>query len=44
MAYWEENHIWHNNPFGANIVYYGRFLDNIIWDGLLPLVEECLLL
>lgn len=42
MAYWEENYIWHNNRFGENIVYYGRFIDNIIiiWEGPLPTVEN----
>lgn len=37
MGYWEKNYIWYNNSFLANIVFFGRYIDNIIviWDGLL---------
>lgn len=35
MGYWEEGHIWPNNPFAKHIVFYGRNIDYIllIWDG-----------
>lgn len=35
MGYWEQLYITWNNPFAAHVVYYGRYVDNIviIWDG-----------
>lgn len=33
MSYWEEKYIWKNNPFGKHLVYYGRYIDIIIWEG-----------
>lgn len=35
MGYWEQFHIWSNNSFGANLVLYASYFDNIliIWDG-----------
>lgn len=35
MDCWEEGHIWTNNPFGKNMIFYGRYIDDIllIWDG-----------
>lgn len=47
MGYWEKNHIWYNNPYSANIVFFGRYSDDIIviWDGPVDLitlfVEHC---
>lgn len=34
MDFWEINHIHKNNQFAANIVFFGRYIDdlNIIWD------------
>lgn len=35
MGYCDNSFIWKNNPFGANLVLYARYIDNIliIWDG-----------
>ncbi|XP_075459935.1 protein Hook homolog 3 isoform X2 [Ascaphus truei] len=35
MGHWEESHVWQNILLGAGLVYYGRFIDDIIiiWDG-----------
>lgn len=47
MGYWEEGHIWANNPFAEHLVFYGRYIDNIllIWDGspdvFYPFVAHC---
>lgn len=47
MGFWEEGHIWRNNSFSRHLVYYGRFIDDIIiiWDGppdMVPtFVEYC---
>lgn len=30
MGLWEQRAIWHNNP---NTIYFGRYIDDIIWDG-----------
>lgn len=36
MGYWEKSFIWKNNPFGANLVLFARYIDDIliIWDGI----------
>lgn len=47
MGYWEKNYILQNNPYSANIVFFGRYIDDLIfiWDGspdLIPLfVDHC---
>lgn len=47
MGYWEEQYIWANNPFGANLVLFVCYIDDIviIWDGtkeeLLEFVNHC---
>lgn len=35
MGHWEHQYIWNNNPFFSHIVFYGRYIDDviIIWDG-----------
>lgn len=35
MNYWEQHHIWTNNPYRANLVQYSSYIDEIliIWDG-----------
>lgn len=35
MGHWEEDNIWANNPFAKFIVYFGRYIDDIvlIWSG-----------
>lgn len=35
MGYWEEGYIWANNPFAEHIVFFGRYIDDIllIWGG-----------
>lgn len=34
MGYWEKSFIWNNNPFGANMVLFARYIvDILIWDG-----------
>ncbi|XP_075423902.1 uncharacterized protein LOC142464305 [Ascaphus truei] len=35
MGYWEELAVWQNVGLGAGLVYYGRFIDDLIfiWDG-----------
>lgn len=42
MGLWENEYIWHNNPFTPNLIYYGRYIDDIIiiWDGPATLVED----
>lgn len=42
MGYWEFLHIWHNKPFSSHIMFYGRYIDNviIIWDGNTSTVSE----
>lgn len=42
MGHWESSHIWHNNPFSSHIVFYGRYLDDliIIWDGNASTVSD----
>lgn len=47
MGYWELQYVLYNNPFAAHIIYYGRYIDDIviIWDGpkesVDPFVEHC---
>lgn len=35
MGYWEDKYIWADNPFARHIVFYGRYIDDIIliWEG-----------
>ena len=35
MGFWEKFHIWMQNPFAQHLVYYGRYIDDVIviWDG-----------
>lgn len=35
MGHWENLFIWNNNPFAKHIVFFGRYIDDIvvIWDG-----------
>lgn len=35
LCFWENAYIWKNNPFGANLDLYARYIDDIliIWDG-----------
>lgn len=44
MGFWEEHFIWKNNPFGANLVLYARYIDDIliIWDGSDPSLQSFL--
>lgn len=39
MGYWEELKIWTDNPFMQYIIFYGRYIDNVllIWSGGLDL-------
>lgn len=41
MGFWENQYIHHNNPFLANIIFFGRYIDDIIiiWDGPLDLIQ-----
>lgn len=42
MGFWENQHIYKNNPFSANIVFFGRYIDDliIIWDGTPNLITS----
>lgn len=42
MGFWENKYIHHNNPFSANITFFGRYIDDIIiiWDGPLDLIHS----
>lgn len=42
MGHWEHLYIWHNNPFSPHIVFYGRYIDEviIIWDGSAFIVPD----
>lgn len=35
MGHWEELNIWSNNPYARHLIFYGRYIDDIliIWDG-----------
>lgn len=35
MGYWEEGHVWANKPFAKHIVFYRRYIDDILlkWSG-----------
>lgn len=35
ISLWASSNIWHNNLFSSNIMFYGRYMDDviIIWDG-----------
>lgn len=46
MGFWKEQFVWYNNPFAKHIVFYGRYIDNVlsIWDGspdFLSFVNHC---
>lgn len=47
MGYWEHTYLTADHPFAANIIYYGRYIDDIviIWDGtldgILTFVQYC---
>lgn len=36
MGLWEEFFLWNNNPFLRHIIYYGRYIDDVllIWNGV----------
>lgn len=42
MGFWEKFHVWSQNPFARHLVYYERYIDDIliIWDGPLDTVSE----
>lgn len=42
MGYWEDLRIWVDNPFSQYIVYYGRYIDDVllIWGGGLDLFSS----
>lgn len=42
MGLWESSYILHNKQFSSNIVFYGRYIDDviIIWEGSESLVQE----
>lgn len=42
IGYWENNYIWRHNPFSANIIFFGRYIDNKIgiWDGTTDLITS----
>lgn len=35
MGLWEHRYIWHNNPYQKHLIFYGRYIDDviIIWHG-----------
>lgn len=35
MGFWEHMYLTANHPFAAHVIYYGRYIDDIviIWDG-----------
>lgn len=47
MGYWEEHYISHNNPYSSHIVFFGRYIDDliVIWDGpidsITSFVDHC---
>lgn len=47
MGYWEEHYISHNNPYSSYIVFFGRYIDDliVIWDGpidsITSFVDHC---
>ncbi|XP_075448365.1 uncharacterized protein LOC142490239 [Ascaphus truei] len=44
MGLWEDTHVWGNAGLGAGLVYYGRFIDDLIfiWDGEQEALSEIL--
>lgn len=42
MGFWENKYIHDHNPFAANIIFFGRYIDDliIIWDGDTELVAS----
>ncbi|XP_075422987.1 uncharacterized protein LOC142463956 [Ascaphus truei] len=44
MGFWEERFVWQNLHLGAGLVYYGRFIDDMIfiWDGEEAELQEIL--
>lgn len=42
MGFWENLHILLNNPFSRNIVFFGRYIDDviIIWDGSFDVINQ----
>lgn len=42
MGYWKLQHITHNNPFTIKVIYFGRYIDDIviIWDGTRESMES----
>ncbi|XP_075448371.1 calcium uptake protein 2, mitochondrial isoform X1 [Ascaphus truei] len=44
MGLWERTHVWENASLRGGLVYYGRFIDDIIfiWDGDRDILEEIL--
>lgn len=41
LGYWETPFIWENNSFAKHIIFFGRYIDDIIviWDGPSTLIE-----
>lgn len=41
MGFWENQYVYNNNPFSANIIFFERYFDNliIIWDGTPDLIN-----
>lgn len=42
MAYWEDSCIWADNPFSCHLVYYDRYIDDviIIWQGDIKTIQD----
>lgn len=42
MGLWESQYIWHNNPFQKHLIFYSRYIDDIIiiWDGPGDIITE----
>lgn len=42
MGFWETSHIWQNNPYIQHLIFYGRYIDDIIiiWDGPHTIIDK----
>lgn len=42
MGQWENQFIWNNNPFAQHVIFFGRYIDDIviIWGGSLSQVDD----
>lgn len=40
MGLWEHRHIWQNNRYLKHLIFYGRYIDDNIWDGAGDVIDD----